>query len=627
MKNIIHRPAKWLALLACCSIVALVFFAAISSASPPAGDEQFATIADNSNAFLNSNSSIYISSPALMALLDDNNDGVIGDAGDDPSNDPLVIDMRSWTDYQATPGTGMSHGHIPGAINLGMVNPAYTYKDIDKPDSLQFIRSELAKHAKKTIVLACYSGHTDKLAEMALGSVAQAGYFGSPAPDITALKWGNLEWNSAAEPNVLAEVTPGTKDIYVHSYPMETTANALPAASAYPLINNTSSTNPAEITRAADDLSLSATNPPFIFPGTGTGQVNNDNIGSYTVVDVRSATDYNAGHIPGAVNIPYQQLFAKDSGGNYTNLLSIDRSKQIIVYSNGQQEANASAIGLNALGIMKDATHPTRSLRYGLASWNNGYGMEFNSTTEEHGYPIVAGAAPGGVTYSLPRGNTDYVYYFPWYDASNDGFGAGAWVNITNDGASPAFVTIRLGGTYTTDFPLAAGAETNQIWPGYMGGPVEVRCSGCTTSGNHLTVSERALFNGTFNETIAPEHTEGGGASDLGTTYSFPWYDNVSSHNMNGDWILATNADPTNSATVDVYVGGVLKQTLGPIAPYSTNTNPLQISPQMMGGPVRVVSRGGQPIVVSQRVLYGNSFNGSVLFGNSFNETFGRKLP
>jgi hypothetical protein len=47
----------------------------------------------------------------------------------------------------------------------------------------------------------------------------------------------------------------------------------------------------------------------------------------------------------------------------------------------------------------------------------------------------------------------------------------------------------------------------------------------------------------------------------------------------------------------------------------------------MMGGPVRVVSRGGQPIVVSQRVLYGNSFNGSVLFGNSFNETFGRKLP
>ncbi|MCL6093841.1 MAG: rhodanese-like domain-containing protein [Actinobacteria bacterium] len=614
MKNMIHRPAKWLALLACCSIVALVFFVAISSASPPAGDEQFGIIADNSNAFLNSNPSIYISSPALMALLDDNNNGVIGDAGDNPSNDPLVIDMRSWTDYQATPGTGMSHGHIPGAINLGMVNPAYTYKDIDQPDSLQFIRSELAKHANKTIVLACYSGHTDKLAEMALGSVAQAGYFGSPAPDIAALKWGNLEWNSAAEPSVLAEVTPGTKDIYVHTYGMETTPHPLPAPGAYPVINNTTSTEPAEITRAADDLSLHATNPPFIFPGTGTGQVNDSNIGNYTVVDVRSAADYAYGHITGAVNIPYQQLFAKDGGGNYTNLLSIDTSKPVIVYANGQQESNAAVIGLNALGI-RNAGAPDQGLRYGLAAWNNSYGMEFNANTEEHNYPVVTGSAPGGVAYSLPRGNTDYVYYFPWYDTSNDGFGAGTWINIANDGASTATVSISLGGTFKTDFTLAAGAENNQIWSNYKGGPVEVRCVGCTTSGNHLTVAERALYNGTFNETIAPEHTEGGGASDLGTKYSFPWYDNKSD-NMNGDWIVATNADPTNSATVDVYVGGVLKQTLGPIAPHATNTNPLQISPQMAGGPIRVVSRGGQPIVVSQRVLYGNSFN----------ETFGRKL-
>ena len=399
MKNIIHRPAKWLALLACCSIVALVFFVAISSASPPAGDEQFGIIADNSNAFLNSNPSIYISSPALMALLDDNNNGVIGDAGDNPSNDPLVIDMRSWTDYQATPGTGMSHGHIPGAINLGMVNPAYTYKDIDQPDSLQFIRSELAKHANKTIVLACYSGHTDKLAEMALGSVAQAGYFGSPAPDIAALKWGNLEWNSAAEPSVLAEVTPGTKDIYVHTYGMETTPHPLPAPGAYPVINNTTSTEPAEITRVADNLSESATSPPFIFPGTGTGQVNDSNIGNYTVVDVRSAAEYAAGHITGAVNIPYQQLFAKDGAGDYTNLLSIDTSKPVIVYANGQQESNAAVIGLNALGI-RNAGAPDKGLRYGLAAWNNGYGMEFNANTEEHNYPVVTGSAPGGLTYS-----------------------------------------------------------------------------------------------------------------------------------------------------------------------------------------------------------------------------------
>ena len=404
MKNKIYRPAKWLALLACCGIVTLVFFAAISSAAPPPGDEEFGTIADASNAFLNSNPYIYISSPDLMAMLDDNNDGIIGDAGDNPSNDPLVIDVRSWTDYQANPVTGASHGHIPGAINLGAVNPAYTYKDIDKPDSLEFIRSELAKHANKMIVLACYSGHTDKLAEMALGSVAQAGYFGSPAPKIVTLKWGNLEWNSNAEPNVLAEVTPGTKDIYTHTYGIETTAHALPAASAYPVVDNTNSLESAEITRVADDLSLYATVPPFIFPGTNTGQINDSNIANYTVVDVRSAADYAAGHITGAVNIPYQQLFAKDGSGDYTNLLSIDRSKPIIVYSNGQQEANATAIGLNALGIRNTGT-PTMSLRYGLASWNYNYGTMF-STTDEHSFPIVTGTAPGGATYSASCGSS-----------------------------------------------------------------------------------------------------------------------------------------------------------------------------------------------------------------------------
>jgi hypothetical protein len=232
-------------------------------------------------------------------------------------------------------------------------------------------------------------------------------------------------------------------------------------------------------------------------------------------------------------------------------------------------------------------------------------------------YANSASTSEASFNTAIPRGNTDYVYYFPWYDTSNDGFGAGTWVNIANDGASTATVSIRLGGRLKTEFTLAAGAETNKIWSNEKEGPVEVRCEGCTTSGNHLTVAERALYNGTFNETIAPEHTEGGGASDLGTKYSFPWYDNMSSHNMNGDWILATNADPTNSATVDVYVGDALKQTLGPIAPHATNADQLQISPQMAGGPIRVVSRGGQPIVVSQRVLYGNSFN----------ETFGRKLP
>ncbi|MHB8159273.1 MAG: rhodanese-like domain-containing protein, partial [Thermoleophilia bacterium] len=388
----IKKPISGLVVMVALSLVLMVIMATNGAAAPPLGDEEFGTIADAGNALLNSNPILYIDPPALMALLDDNNDGVI-DGSDNPANDPLVIDVRANNAYQGTAGGMGNAGHIPGAINIG-------YKDIVKPASLAMIRSELAKHANKTIVLACYSGHTDKLSEMALGSVAQAGYFGSPVPTVTALKWGNLGWNTPSEPSVLAEVDPASPTrIYQQLYSIETTPHALPAAAAYPVINNTTSTEPAEITRVAEDLSLTATVPPFIFPGTGAGQVNDTNIGSYTVIDVRSAADYAAGHITGAVNIPYQQLFAKDGGGDYTNLLSVDRSKPVIVYENGQQEANAAAIGMNALGI-RNAGTATKSLRYGIASWNYNYGMKFDTATEEHSYPVVAGAAPGGLTYA-----------------------------------------------------------------------------------------------------------------------------------------------------------------------------------------------------------------------------------
>ena len=392
MHTCMKRPTKWLALVACTGLVLLVFFAVTSAAAPPPGDEEFSTIADASNAYMNSFGPVnYIDPPALMALLDDNNDGVI-DSSDNPANDPLVIDVRANNAYQGTAGGMGNAGHIPGAINIA-------YKDIVKPANLEIIRSELAKHANKTIVLACYSGHTDKLSEMALGAVAQAGYFGTPAPVVTALKWGNLGWNTPSEPSVLAEVTPGPSDIYVHSYGIETTPHALPAPGSYPVISNTASSEPAEITRVADDLSLTATAPPFIFPGTGTGQVNDSNIANYTVVDVRSAAEYAAGHITGAVNIPFQQMFAKDGSGDYTNLLSIDTSKPVIVYADGQQLSNAAVIGLNALGI-RNAGAPTKGLRYGLAAWNNAYGMMFNPNTEEHSYPVVAGNNPGGLTYT-----------------------------------------------------------------------------------------------------------------------------------------------------------------------------------------------------------------------------------
>jgi rhodanese-related sulfurtransferase len=375
------RPTLPLVLAIALSLALVIMVVTSGSAAPPAGDEEFTIIADSSNALLNSQPVTYISADDLMALLDDNNDGVI-DTNDNPDNDPLVIDVRSATDYATL-------GHIPGAINI-------PYKNIDSPANLATIRSELAKHCNKTIVLACYTGHTDKLSEMGLGAVAQADYFGSPAPTVTALKWGNLGWNTASESTHLPS--------YTNNFTIETTPNPLPAPSTYPLIDNTTSTEPAEIVRVAMDNYLSTLGTPMIVAGTGAGQVNDTNISSYTVVDLRSNTEYNSGHIPGAINIPYQQLFANDANGDYPSLLAIDRSKPIIVYSSAQQEANAASVALNALGI-RNANANTKSLRWGLAGWNSNYGTKFinlpaSSSGDQRSYPTVSGSAPGGLSYT-----------------------------------------------------------------------------------------------------------------------------------------------------------------------------------------------------------------------------------
>ncbi|MHB8860023.1 MAG: rhodanese-like domain-containing protein [Thermoleophilia bacterium] len=538
-----------------------------------------------------------------MAMLDDNGDGVI-DGNDNPTNDPLVIDVRANDAYQGTAGVMGNAGHIPGAINIA-------YKDIDKPASLATIQTELAKHCNKTIVLACYSGHTDKLAEMALGSAARAGYFGDLPPDVTALKWGNLGWDTPSEPSVLAEVT-GPGSIYVHTYPIETTPHALPAAGAYPVIDNTTSTDPAEITRVAEDLSLTATVPPFIFPGTGTHSgvtdINDTNVGAYTVIDLRTPGEYAAGHITGAYNIPYQQLFAKDVAGDYTNLLKIDISKPVVVYENGQQEANAASIGLNALGI-RNAGTPTRSLRYGLVSWNNTLGMKFAPNTEEHSYPVVAGAAPGGLTYNggciAPPAAGDRYYYTPWYD-STTAWGMKAWVVMTNmtDHAVTAEVTI--GGASKGSETIPSGGHLEKMYANANGGPAAVRVPDGLVSGDKLTVSERTLYQNSFNETMF------GDAATAGSSYAWAWYDNNAAWGMMGDWIAIVNVD-SSDAMVDVYVGDLTTpKTTKTVAPGQTQA--FQMTPAMTGGPVKVVAQGGKKILATQRVLYLNSFN--EVFGN-----------
>ncbi|MBK5226823.1 MAG: hypothetical protein JJD96_09785, partial [Thermoleophilia bacterium] len=371
----LRKPVSSFAAVIAISLALVIFLAASGAAAPPSGDEEFGVIASAEDANVNADSGVmFMTSAELKGLLDDNGDGNI-DAADNPTNDPVVVDITDPTRYAV--------GHIPGSILVTRLSdPAGAgYIDMAKPANLEKIRTELARHCNKTIVLVCYTGTSDKWSRAVLGAMAQTGYFG-PGVRVTSLKWGNMGWNTAA-----STMTPPS---YNNTYDMETTPNLFSTSNPYPVVDNTTSTEPSEIIRAAGDPALQPAMIANIAAGTGAGQINPSNISSWTIIDIRSTTEYAAGHIPGAINMLFQDLF-KTTGGDYSNLLSIDRSKQILLYGNTEKEAAVASVSLNMLGI-RSASAPTGIVKFGLASWNKNYGEQFLGPATE---PVVTGSLPG----------------------------------------------------------------------------------------------------------------------------------------------------------------------------------------------------------------------------------------
>jgi hypothetical protein len=89
-------------------------------------------------------------------------------------------------------------------------------------------------------------------------------------------------------------------------------------------------------------------------------------------------------------------------------------------------------------------------------------------------------------------------------------------------------------------------------------------------------------------------------------TYYLNWYDSLAEHGMNGDWVIIGNLEDS-PATAQVFFG--TEST--PRFTYDIPARGRQAVewPQTMGGPVRVVSPDGAALVVTQRVIYHDSFN------------------
>jgi len=263
----------------------------------------------------------------------------------DSSNDPFVLSIRSSSQYAV--------GHISGAVNIG-------FKTLFTDENLSKLPID------KQIVVACYTGHT---ASQATALLNVNGY------DAIALKFGMAGWtsNATVAPSAFAKATSA------FNYPV--------------FIGEVAGTMDTAVIADTSEVILTATKD-FLGAGKSTmitaeALYNNlnDNFGGNEpfILSIRSESQYTIGHIPGAVNIPFREVFTEE------NIKKLPTNKDIVVVCYTGHTASQVTAMLNVLG------YNAICLKFGMASWS------FNSTVAPHyydpstvtDYPVVTGSEPG----------------------------------------------------------------------------------------------------------------------------------------------------------------------------------------------------------------------------------------
>ena len=222
---------------------------------------------------------------------------------------PYIVSVRSADDYAA--------GHIPGAENVGF--------------------ADLATLPDEEILIYCYTGQSASFGASVLGVL---GY------DVQNLLHGMSSWST--DPDVYKKrFDPAT---WQEDFSVETEANSA-GTHSYPVLDNTSSTSDSSIVEAA----VATVSPKYITAADLNMKIADGE--DMTVISVRSAEHYAAGHIPGAINIGLAALA--------DNLDQLDPGAPVYVYCyTGHSAAQATAL-LQMLG------YDAYSLKSGMCSWTS----------------------------------------------------------------------------------------------------------------------------------------------------------------------------------------------------------------------------------------------------------------
>ena len=215
----------------------------------------------------------------------------------------------------------------------------------------------------------------------------------------------------------------------------------------------------------------------------------------------------------------------------------------------------------------------------------------------------VAYTPDGGTTWTdfsemlgLPANQATNTYWFPWYNNLQ----LDSQLRLANISSSPVTVTVTIAGVAQTPISLAVG-QSLRVNYFVNDGPVKVQSVG----GNIVATLRVAYKTGAtwtnFSEVL------GIPATQLNTTYWFPWYNNVDLNTQ----IRFANVS-SSPVTVTVTIGGVAQTPIPLAAGQST-----RVFYPIDNGPVKVQSSGGN-IIASMREAY---MTGTTW--TSFSETMG----
>ena len=221
----------------------------------------------------------------------------------------------------------------------------------------------------------------------------------------------------------------------------------------------------------------------------------------------------------------------------------------------------------------------------------------------------------------IPSSQLTSEYLYTWYDMKSRG--AVDWVMVSNPNPSPMVAEIRINGQLMTNtasgdqyFTVQPGGTITPIFPGRMGGPVDVRGYDASSYDPASPGSPNMPFYSTQRSMLGSSFKEisGYGMDELAADYHFSWYDQKSPGSTN--WVLVANPGAA-AVKAEVWIAGKKMATLDVAAGATQNVT----FPGIMNGPVEV--RGysatgynpaspGTPnasILSSQRVLWSDHFN------------------